>query len=705
MDEKSFLINSFKQNFLYKNMENVAIYGISPNTKIVLDAFPDFELCGLMDGFLKSGEMYGKKMLSDDDVDRLNVKNIIIIARAASVKIVYNRIRDFCQERNIHVYDINGTNLAEKYHKRVVASQSNSIKYEELIVQIDRHDVISFDIFDTILMRQILEPTDLFRIIDDSMDIEELKGSIFSVERIKAEHELLTGKYPDIDAIYDRLQSNLQLEQQTAEYLKNLELQLEYRVSIARDKVKEAYLYALAQGKDIYFVSDMYLKKEHLAALLEKQNIKGYKDIFVSSEYGCMKTGGLFTVLQEKIGKKSCLHIGDNPEADISSAQKVGFDSFKIMSAREMMSDSTYSELELKADTLGKRNAIGMLIACIFNDPFALYNRKGLPEVCCDEVMAYAFVAPLITAYMKHLLKMAKEEAVAGVLFLARDGYLLEKLYRISIEGKEAEYPQGIYFLTSRFPCAVCNIYTEEDILHVLRMGYDGTPEQLLKERFLLDAGNIEKYEQNETLESYVLRHRDKIYETAKKMREAYTKYAASQGVKSTERYIFTDLAASGTCQNSLEKLLNIKGRGCYFVHIESQDSKSKSEIEALFEIDTWFQKKAFTCEAYVLLENIVTSNMPSVKSFVDDGVPVYGQELRTEEQILLLDKMQTAILNYYTFYSSITKKEWLDAEFADKLLGLMQPEKTDLRKTKVYNEQLADDFFNRSYSFGDILA
>lgn len=705
MDEKAFLIHSFEQNFLYRNMENVAIYGISPSTKIVLDAFPDFEMCGLMDGFLKSGEMYGKKILSDDDVIRLDIRNIIIIARAASVKIVYNRIRDFCQERNIHVYDINGTNLAEKYQKKELGSQSNSVKYEDLIAQIDKHDVISFDIFDTILMRQILEPTDLFRIMDDALDKEMVKGFIFSAERIKAEHELLTGKYPDIDAIYHRLQDNLQLKQEQVEQFKNLELQMEYKVSVVREQMKEAYQYALSQGKDIYFVSDMYLKKEHLAALLEKQDIRGYKDIFVSSEYGCMKTGGLFQVLKEKIGEKSCLHIGDNPEADIASAQKIGFDAFKIMSARELLSDSTYCGLERKANTLGRRNALGMLIACIFNNPFVLYGRKGLPEVCQDEVMAYAFVAPLITAYMKRLLEMAKEEDVLGILFLARDGYLLEKLYRISTAGRETEYPLGMYFLTSRFPCIVCNIYTREDILRVIQMGYDGTPQQLLEKRFLLPTEDIEVYEKEETLEEYVLRHEDKIYKTAEDLREAYRKYAAAQGIKEGERYLFTDLAASGTCQDSLEKLLHLKGKGCYFVHIASQDTTKKSEIEALFQINTWFQKKAFTCEAYVLLENIVTSKMPSVQRFVDDGVPVYGKELRTKEQLALLDRMQTSIVNYYTMYNSLTGKEWLDAEFADNLLGLMQPEKTDLRKTRVYNERLADDFFNRSYSFGDILA
>ena len=127
-------------------------------------------------------------------------------------------------------------------------------------------------------------------------------------------------------------------------------------------------------------------------------------------------------------------------------------------------------------------------------------------------------------------------------------------------------------------------------------------------------------------------------------------------------------------------------------------------EVEAMFKIDTWFKRNAFICEVYVLLENVVTSEMPSVKKFIDDGIPVYSQERRTKDQIQLLKELHFEIEDYYSFYNSITKCDWIDAEFADKLLGLMQEEKTNLRETQIYNEMLSDDFYNRNYMFKDVL-
>lgn len=702
MNEKKYLLTSFERNFLHKRKQKTAIYGISYSTKIILEAFPDFEICGLMDGTLKSGSLYGKPVIQEEDLLRLGVERVIIIARAASVKIVYNRIKEFCRLHSISVFDVNGVELAVKYQEIAKETDCLGKSCEDLTAAIDVHDIVSFDIFDTILMRQILKPVDLFLIMDGLIEIPG-RRFVFSEERIRAERESLSGGYPDIDTIYSRMQYHTQTDDKQIREWMELEFQLEKKVSLARNHMKEVYFYALSRGKKVYFVSDMYLKKEQLAELLEQQGIEQYEDILVSGQYGVMKTGGLFDVLRKKIGVQTCIHIGDNEEADIAAAKRYGLSAFKIESACQMMKNSSYQELEQYTDTLGRRNAVGMLIARIFNDPFKLHGTKGIPRIMEDTDVGYAFVAPIITSYMDVLIKKAAKMHFDGILFQARDGYLLKRLYEITTEGSPDAVP-GIYFLTSRLPCLICGIFSDQDILKLTQIKYNGSPEQLLEKRFLLQPDEIQPYQRGMGLPEYILMHREQIFKAAENLRKAYRKYASRQGVKKNGRYLFTDLAASGTCQGALERLLDIGGEGFYLIHIVDESKNKESVIDSLFQINTWFQKEAFVCESYILLENIVTSDRPSVKAFTEEGIPVYGSEPRSESQIRELKQIQDCIVDYYTLYGQITPSGWVDAQLADKILGLMQPEKSDLRKTGIYGEKLTDDFFNVYYSFDKVL-
>lgn len=701
MNDQEYLIDAFGKSFIGKECISTAIYGVSGNTQVILEAFPEFEVLGIMDGFLKEGEIYGKEILSEDKALSLGVKRIIIVARAATVKIVFNRIRAWCTKNSISVFDVNGDDLFVKFEK----GSDFSSKYKEdlsaLKAKIDKYDTISFDVFDTILMREILYPTDLFLILEKQVKTEYGIRD-FCCKRVEAERKLLSGKYPAIGDIYDVLAEEIGKEK--AQKIKEAEIKLEKSVLIMRESMREAYDYAIGLGKCVYFVSDMYMPESFFKETFEEKGITGYRGIIVSSTYGIMKSEGLFKVLiRENIGKK-ILHIGDNYEFDIKSAEKCGIDAYKVFSALEMMENSSYQGLLNYADTLERRNAIGLIVSRIFNSPFKLYNTKGIP-VADDLEMAYALISPIIVTYMDKLIGKASSGEYDDILFLARDGYLLKKLYDLSGDKKIDGMPTGTYFLTSRFPCLVCGIHKDEDICGLVDMGYDGSPEELLKYRFLLKDEQIKTHCEGQELKGYVLSHRNLIFEAAESLRKNYLKYASKMGIKKGGRYLFTDLAASGTCQLLLEQILDISGEGQYFVFIEDEKKKGRVKVSSLFDIDNWFHKKAFICESYVLLENIVTSKKPSLLSVDVNGEPIYGAELRNYAQVKRLEELQEQIISYYKKYLRLTKDTWIDAEAADYILSLMRPEKTDLTETEVYGEALIDEFFGRQYSFRDILA
>ena len=60
----------------------------------------------------------------------------------------------------------------------------NSIDVAGIIKQIDNYDVVSFDIFDTLLKRNVEEPTDIFKYVE-----KKYNRLGFFDERIEAENK------------------------------------------------------------------------------------------------------------------------------------------------------------------------------------------------------------------------------------------------------------------------------------------------------------------------------------------------------------------------------------------------------------------------------------------------------------------------------------------------------------------------------------
>ena len=65
--------------------------------------------------------------------------------------------------------------------------------YAEGVLQrlLETHDVISFDIFDTVLMRSVLDPTDVFEIVAERAERQGLHLPDFKFARLGAEHRIL----------------------------------------------------------------------------------------------------------------------------------------------------------------------------------------------------------------------------------------------------------------------------------------------------------------------------------------------------------------------------------------------------------------------------------------------------------------------------------------------------------------------------------
>lgn len=175
-------------------------------------------------------------------------------------------------------------------------------------------DIISFDVFDTLLLRSCKTPENVFRIIGKETNIKK-----FFNKRIAAEKLARSGKdyyEVNLDDIYNKyldLDSNADIN-----YLKEYEMLVEKRVIIPNRKLLKIYYALLLQNKKIILMSDMYLSKEYICEML---CLCGYiipEEVFISNEYGCSKRAG---TLQKYIGyfygNVKRIHIGDNLKSDV----------------------------------------------------------------------------------------------------------------------------------------------------------------------------------------------------------------------------------------------------------------------------------------------------------------------------------------------------------------------------------------------------
>lgn len=616
LEEQKNTVAVFRQYIDKQKFDKFVIYGTGIHAEAIVNHCRDYTIVGIMD-VAKTGQNFcGLSILSPEEILEKQVRKIVVAARPAVHGIIYKRIRSWCLEYQMEVYDIYGQNIGERLQAKECDSSYFDVSYEKLLREIDSHEIISFDIFDTVLMRRVYEPTDVFLLLDSEMP--EAMPNCFSEMRIEAERELFKECEPNIYQIYERMGEKYHLSQKLCEELRNRELKKEYEVLIVRKRMKECIEYCKEHEKRFFFVSDMYFPSEFLKELLERFEITGYEEILVSCEHHTTKPDGLFQILKEKAKGSSYLHIGDNEEADYRGALKNGIDSFLILPAMRMLEISAYKDVLMYLSGVESRVLIGMLAGEVFNDPFALYNSQGKPYMESAQAFGFVFIAPFIVSYLVWMLGSLEKKGRELILFSARDGWIIRKSYHIlKSKWKLTGMPQDIYFMISR-----------KAILQALEDGKGGI---------------------------------------------AYRRYLEGLKLSNYRQIYFFDFMSRGTCQAKLEKIVGKKMKGLYFQKsISGDEEKDAIDVKAYFKETFAYGSSMRIFAMCDFLECIITAYHPSFLGMEEDGTFIYDKEKRSTEQIECLKEVHKGILDYCESFSSILKKlpkQMPPAEFCDEIL------------------------------------
>ena len=228
-------------------------------------------------------------------------------------------------------YSINlGSKNLWQYHNRTDA------EVREIVL--NAAEIISFDVFDTILMRYVAKPYHVNEII--RLKVEDLLGKSFDFPnlRLKAEEIARQKKNSDVnlDDIYKSFGELTNLDAETCKKIRELEIATELELILPREKVVGWFKESLKRGKNVWLISDMYMQTPDFERILTKCGVKGYEKLLISSETGLRKdTAAIWNHLAEKnlntVGK--LLHIGDNETSDFQLVCDRNFGGYHVMSA------------------------------------------------------------------------------------------------------------------------------------------------------------------------------------------------------------------------------------------------------------------------------------------------------------------------------------------------------------------------------------
>ena len=289
-----------------------------------------------------------------------------------------------------------------------------------LKLKINSVKIISFDIFDTLLLRSFLEPKDVFLALEKTENCPEFFKYRSEAEP-KAWEKLVSSTKDDVtlDEIYAQMPSHMQ-------HMKEKEIAFESEHLFLNPEMYDVFEYALSQGKQVIICSDMYLPSESLKHLLAKRLNSNQFKLYVSADYGKRKhTGRLFehVISDLQVKPSDILHIGDNMQSDVIIPKSKGINAIHYQKPSDvLLKDHHIKSFLDQNNTLESRT----FLACM-----NILYQHAIPQIEDDYWKRFAFLygGPLVYTYTQFINKQVQSDNITDICFVARDGYILKQIF------------------------------------------------------------------------------------------------------------------------------------------------------------------------------------------------------------------------------------------------------------------------------------
>lgn len=564
-------------------------------------------------------------------------------------------------------------------------------------------DVVSFDVFDTLLVRAFATPDAVLRLVEDRVARRDgVRG--FLARRKAAEEEVRRAKGGRGDAklreIYAALARREGVADEVAAAWMAMELAAERDVLRPRPEVVRALAEVKAAGKRVVLVSDMYLEEPDVRALLDANGIRGFDAIYLSSETGLRKDRGeIWAELhrRERVAPARLLHVGDNERSDVQLLHDLGAGSplhvLRPLAGFELVPEGRALLAQGRPrrwqDDLALGLVAGRAVLHLDRDPRAAAEGRLLGD---PGRFGYAVLGPLLLELVGWLARRARADGVEALEFVSREGWALKAAWDALARHPRVRRPLPVsrYLLASRRAAGFAAVRQVEDLRALLRSPFEGTVAELLSNRLGLDAGAALP-DVAARLGPAVLERRvvlpagaeealdalaaceDLLLVQAARERDAYLAYARERLTASPVALV--DVGYSGTTQGALMRLLGVPLTGYY-----AATTARIRDVERLGgRAAACFAERVdgATCEApayrySMILEAVLTSPDGQLLRFERDGAgvkPVFKAPGRSQRAFVELAAIQAGAVELVRDAADAVGDEALDLALDHELV------------------------------------
>lgn len=520
---------------------------------------------------------------------------------------------------------------------------------------IDSYDVVSFDIFDTLLVRPYIKPIDLF------IHLERLHGANgFAKHRVQAELNARKRESSLEDITIEQIYREVNPE---FKKFQSIEVEFEAQVLRANKGVKAIYDYAIERGKMVIIASDMYLGSEIMTPILAKCDYCSHNKLYMSCDLNRTKhTGNLYEYIVTDLGvdPSSIIHFGDNQHSDVKMANKLGINGFYIPKVIDTLFENNERARALyhqNPENLGVSTLLGLLAQCEIDQRDDYWRNFG-----------FMYGGAVIYSFVRWILQETKKNGVEELLFVARDGYILKRVAELCAPTESEKFH---YVYAPRLVNIITTLdykrAASENAMDVF-LGYFKSKDRYIKEHAPT------KYNSDEAI-AFIEANIDHFRRVSSQVSSDYNQYISGLNLKGEKIAIIDSVTMMMSAQRQLLTALPGKDiAGYYWLLFKQEDEEliyySYKGEEGGVEFD------------WNVMELFMSAPELPIIEVTNDGKPIYREE-RSEELIRmkLYPHIATGIEDFarlgYDIFGDIYT--YIDFDIVNKYMNLLSQIPSDI--------------------------
>jgi HAD superfamily hydrolase (TIGR01549 family) len=580
----------------------------------------------------------------------------------------------------------------------------------------NKYDYVFFDIFDTIVTRNV-EPEyikkiwskNLVEIIETKLtgsEIYEIRRELESLlcEKSKSEGYDLEFKYKElIHQIYNKIKNEIPTNISLKKFVNlctELEIEIEANAQVVCEDTLELIKKIDRKNTKIICLSDMYLSSEMIKKIFEKKEILIYFDEFIMSSSFLLskRTGRIYDhiISDLKLKSKKCIMIGDNQYSDYEMPISKGFDAIHI----DMSHKKTFND-----KFLNENNYINQL-----NKIELIMNEGKLHSFSNIAFSLYEFTEKLYFSLLK--------KDATNVVFFSREGQFLKKLFdeyqskslnkkiktHYALVSRKSTYIASLKSLDKEDFSSLLDQYSYNSIMNFIQsLNFNKMECKLVRKElkkiidvdekvhYFKDSINLKKLRKNTTFA--------KIYDKKRlEQKEFLQKYFEEFEIDYKDTVFIVDIGWKGSIQSNIQRTLS--ERNIYGYYFGLLNSNKTDDREGLIFSNNPHQTENFNLynENRSLYEIILGADHGSALNYVkrDNKIVALTYETKEEKDLYkkIIAPIQKDIFKKFVLISEVVQDRLIDKNDISKKFNLAH------YKMLFLPNKEQRDFFNRIYHY-----